>query len=234
MKNALKSASLSLEQVPPELQDWHPGSDEKVLDLVHPSLFPLVYGRSRVLPEGNINRRDWQKYSGKTEVVHGPSDQKWETETDIGNLRLWSKDFQWLPCNVTFEGKEKVSITTYINNLHPRKHANLYAIIEEFIAKSIPLWNRSLGLPEPYRYKPRMDMESEDYTWPNGKERPEGEMPNLENVDLEEFGVEGREFDLYALNEIWERQNRVLIRPEPEDYPAFRACTAKKELDLRS
>jgi hypothetical protein len=24
--------------------DWHPGSDEKVQDLVHPSMYPLVYG----------------------------------------------------------------------------------------------------------------------------------------------------------------------------------------------
>lgn len=33
-------------------KDWHPGSDQKVWDLVHPSLFPLVYGRTRILSEG--------------------------------------------------------------------------------------------------------------------------------------------------------------------------------------
>ena len=29
--------------------DWHPGSDEKVQDLVHPSMYPLVYG---MIPNG--------------------------------------------------------------------------------------------------------------------------------------------------------------------------------------
>jgi len=32
--------------------DWHPKSNGQVLDLVHPSLFPLVYGRSRILEDG--------------------------------------------------------------------------------------------------------------------------------------------------------------------------------------
>jgi len=38
--------------IPEKLKDWHPGSDDKVWDLVHPSLFPLIYGRSRVLENG--------------------------------------------------------------------------------------------------------------------------------------------------------------------------------------
>jgi len=29
--------------------DWRYGSDGQVLDLIHPSLFPLIYGHSRVL-----------------------------------------------------------------------------------------------------------------------------------------------------------------------------------------
>ena len=225
----MKSSSLPLEEVPAELQDWHPGSDEKALDLVHPSLFPLVYGRSRTLPEGIVNLKNWQNYSGKTEVIQPPSDQEWET--DLDDRGLWSKCFQWLPCNVVFNGKEKVSITSYINNLHPRKHVNLYPIIEEFIAKSIPLWNRTLAFPETYRYKPRMDMEREDYEWPNGQERPKGVVPNLENVDPETFGGD---LDEYALNEIWEKQNRVLIRPEPEDYQAYKTRAGKNQIDLRS
>ena len=31
------------DKIPETLKDWHPGSDEKVWDLVHPSLFPMVY-----------------------------------------------------------------------------------------------------------------------------------------------------------------------------------------------
>jgi hypothetical protein len=45
-------------------------------------------------------------------------------------------------------------ITSYINNVHPRKHADLYIAIEQVIAHTIPLWNMSLTPlknMEPYR-----------------------------------------------------------------------------------
>lgn len=35
-------------------------------------------------------------------------------------------------------------ITSYINNLHPEKYKPLYAIIEQIIDKTIPLWNATL------------------------------------------------------------------------------------------
>lgn len=37
-----------LENVPDSQKDWHPGSDKQVLDLVHPSLYCLVYGVSQI------------------------------------------------------------------------------------------------------------------------------------------------------------------------------------------
>lgn len=52
-------------QVPPllrEPKDWHPGSNERMLDLVHPSLYPSVYGKTRVKSQGKV---------GLTEVVLG-------------------------------------------------------------------------------------------------------------------------------------------------------------------
>lgn len=55
LQSSLKSAVAPLEDVPNHKQDWHPGSDEQVLDLVHPSLFPLVYGLSRILRDDVTN-----------------------------------------------------------------------------------------------------------------------------------------------------------------------------------
>lgn len=49
VKNALKVAASPLEDVKDKDKDWHPHSNETVLDLVHPSLFPLLYGRSAIL-----------------------------------------------------------------------------------------------------------------------------------------------------------------------------------------
>lgn len=35
-------------------------------------------------------------------------------------------------------------ITSYINNLHPHKHGDLYLVLEQIVARTIPLWNMSL------------------------------------------------------------------------------------------
>lgn len=45
-----------LEDVPDAKKDWHPGSNNQVLDLVHPSLFCFIAGRTKVLkPMCNAN-----------------------------------------------------------------------------------------------------------------------------------------------------------------------------------
>ena len=55
LKEALRAAAAPLEAVPDRLKDWHPGSDGKVLDLVHPSLFSLIYGRSKIVSSGVLS-----------------------------------------------------------------------------------------------------------------------------------------------------------------------------------
>src|SRR6185437_7218207 len=47
LRSRLREAVRVLEDVSDAERDWHPGSDEQVLDLVHPSLFCLVRGVSR-------------------------------------------------------------------------------------------------------------------------------------------------------------------------------------------
>ncbi|KIO24273.1 hypothetical protein M407DRAFT_213073 [Tulasnella calospora MUT 4182] len=47
LRSRLGSAAAVLENVPEEEKDWHPGSYNRVLDLVHPSLFCAVYGRTQ-------------------------------------------------------------------------------------------------------------------------------------------------------------------------------------------
>ena len=49
LTSALRAAIAPLVDVPDAHKDWHPGSNEQVLDLVHPSLHPLTYGYSRRL-----------------------------------------------------------------------------------------------------------------------------------------------------------------------------------------
>jgi len=142
-----------------EPKDWQPRSDGKVLNLVHPSLFPLVYGKTRVLVNGGkVGLTDCLASCG--EGVPGKPDQDvtkagmrcppeipktpgvvWGVPTS-----KWSKRFQWLPADVDFRGDTgtDVEIKSYINNLYPPKHEKLYGIIEEFISKAMPLWNHVL------------------------------------------------------------------------------------------
>lgn len=49
LKLALRNAFSLLENVSGDQKDWHPGSNGQVFDLVHPSLFPLIHGVSRVV-----------------------------------------------------------------------------------------------------------------------------------------------------------------------------------------
>lgn len=54
-KSALQTAVNVFEaQISENIKDWRPGSGKKVWDLVHPSLFPLTYGRTRILENREI------------------------------------------------------------------------------------------------------------------------------------------------------------------------------------
>lgn len=68
-KALLKDGIKPLENVRSELKDWHPGSDGKVLDLVHPSLFPLFYGKSRILPRDQVPLEKCAWSTGLGELV---------------------------------------------------------------------------------------------------------------------------------------------------------------------
>ncbi|KAH6684976.1 hypothetical protein F5X68DRAFT_21397 [Plectosphaerella plurivora] len=144
LKLELRRAVAILEDGP---KDWHPRSDGKVLDLVHPSLWPLIYGRSRITADGPITLDSCLDKCGIGEVIpKSPGIEPPQSEGLGWRQRrqdkssLWSNRFQWLPCDVEIaNGSPK--IVSYINNLHPVQHRNLYGIIEKFIAKSLPLWD---------------------------------------------------------------------------------------------
>ncbi|WQF75433.1 hypothetical protein CDEST_00447 [Colletotrichum destructivum] len=143
VKEELKKGVALLEDVQEHEKDWHPGSDGKVLDLVHPSLWPLVYGLSRIVPDQRIPLENITETCGTGQTIPALAELKfvepmWETHRTTKGL--WSTKFQWLPCDVDIEeGKPK--IRSYINNLHPQHHAGLYTTIEKVIEKTLPLWD---------------------------------------------------------------------------------------------
>ncbi|GAW15293.1 hypothetical protein ANO14919_047020 [Xylariales sp. No.14919] len=140
LNDLLKATVKPLEDVPDHHKDWHPRSNKKVLDLLHPSLFPMVYGTSRVLPYGKVPLSSCAKFSGSGETYALPEEER-RPRPPYPNLM---GSTQWLPSDVAWADAGTTKITSYINNLHPDDHAELYSVLEKFVAAAVPLWERCL------------------------------------------------------------------------------------------
>ncbi|TFK70985.1 hypothetical protein BDN72DRAFT_491378 [Pluteus cervinus] len=211
LRLALIEAVRPLEDVPPKLQDWHPRSDDTVLDLVHPSLYPLVYGRSRVLTHGRTTLDDSIERCGQGEVIPVPGPPKPQSsKTSRKSSRTprrsayepYSDKFQWLPCEVDISD-DGTKITSYINNLHPHHHKELYGLIEQVISAAIPLWNMTLS-PTRGGYGRRIK-----YSYQGYESDPESEDSQQELRPEEDDGDDDY-LDVYPVKRI--------KQPEPSEF----------------
>jgi hypothetical protein len=226
LKKALKQAVSPLENVPDVQKDWHPGSEGRVLDLVHPSLFPLIYNRSRILPDTTVTREDCLYSIGTGNTIH-------LLEGSQVDQTFWSAKFQWLPCDVSFPDGENAKIESYINNLHPVDHGDLYDVIEKLITKAVPLWNIVMqwhheGISE----GARVPCDTVDNTWPEDlpDQPPLDEFLDLdlhrdrdlsreeEEEEEEEVSHSQIEWERYKA---WKHKHQVLVRPEPRAYTSL-------------
>ncbi|KAM0263596.1 hypothetical protein ACHAPA_008685 [Fusarium lateritium] len=212
LREALKAAVAPLENVPEDLKDWHPGSDGKVLDIVHPSLWPLVYGHSRILTDKRINVEEALTYSGASTVIPGnpPTDfegEKTQEDYDFHMFRVsaFSKRFQWLPCDVDLTG-ERPRIDSYINNIHPVKQAELYPIIEKFIELSLPAWDVILRWHQ--HFNVQRVFTDNDNRPVDDDEPPRGEDEDI-SIWYEQSGRQKRD-------EEWFRKYHTPNRPDPK------------------
>ena len=152
LKQALKDVVRPLEDIPQEEKDYHPDSEKMVVDLVHPSLFPVIYGRTPILPDRVIGLDDCLASVGQGDVLEvPPAAQAVCPEYGLGSqksdagLEPYSRKFQWLPCDVEAVGDgSKCRIASYINNLHPHEHRGLYKVIGNLLDRIIPLWDTAL------------------------------------------------------------------------------------------
>ncbi|EWG56015.1 hypothetical protein FVEG_17734 [Fusarium verticillioides 7600] len=127
----LRAAAALLEDVPNSQRDWHPGSDEMVLDLVHPSLWPLVFGRSRIISGKYVTLGKCPDHCDSGEIIPEPKRP---------DKRALSLRYQWLPCDVNLTGG-RPQIKSYINNLHPVRYKAVYSLVEDLVEKSLPAWD---------------------------------------------------------------------------------------------
>lgn len=138
LRSRLREAVRVLEQVPEAEQDWHPGSDGQVLDLVHPSLFCLVRG------------------------VSNAPERAWRNPTDRYSKYEFSEKFQWLPTDVDVSDDGDVAFRSYVNNVHPGTHHELASVLPDLFARMRPLLENvltDLRHPRPLR------IEADPYGW---------------------------------------------------------------------
>jgi predicted DNA-binding WGR domain protein len=88
--------------------DYHPNSDKKVRDIIHPSIYPLIIKTT---------------HSNK--------------KTDYWNRPYEDSDFQWLPSEFDIDIEGKCKIKSYINNLS-LDHIDLYKKIEKIFEFVLP------------------------------------------------------------------------------------------------
>lgn len=127
LRKELLDAIVPLENVPDDQKDWHPRSNGQVLDLVHPSLYPVVYGTTSTV-------------SG--DVVSGPT-----PELASQGEEFCSDKFQWLPSDFAFkEDKKTVELVSpYVNNVHPSDHRKLHEVIPKLLESAVPMFDRVLS-----------------------------------------------------------------------------------------
>lgn len=125
-----------------------------VQDLVHPSMYPLVYGRSRVMKDEVVGVNDAvEKWAGKGEIIPvggASATTKVYYSWEAGRKHYWSDKYQWLPANMAFQEDGTVKFTSYINNIHPTKYPEIYSTIEKLVETTLPLWNQCLALSKRY------------------------------------------------------------------------------------
>ncbi|GAM84742.1 hypothetical protein ANO11243_027430 [Dothideomycetidae sp. 11243] len=226
-----KTVPRLLEAVPAAQKDWHPDSNEQVLDLVHPSLFPLVFGRSKILSNRTSTLDSCLRDLGEGETFEPDM-----TAKGIDKSLLSSK-YQWLPTDFEFS-PNGVRVKSYINNLHPVHHRDLYPLIERLVDAAVPVWSEVLSFTRQQRdeKQTRFTDRDPDYTMVEGTgakelhakwERegmPEGvaarnqTIPSVDDIDPWEYPTE------FGADWEWDfpYRTRILKQPEPREYAEYK------------
>ncbi|KAF9561123.1 hypothetical protein EC968_005839 [Mortierella alpina] len=155
LKSRLLACVKKLKDVPDHLKDWHPGSNKQVLDLVHPSLFPVIAGRTMVTEEEAIPPLD---FVGQGKVLK-------ELPLPHAHGIYCSEKYQWLPTDFDVSQEGNVKIKSYINNLHPVEHKDSYPVLGEIFEKFLPMFEEVLGDMRQLDKNKQFRLTADPYSW---------------------------------------------------------------------
>ena len=218
-----------LEAVPDSEKDWHPGSYGFVHNLVHPSLYTIVFGRTMGKAPG----------SDTATILEPPT-------IEDADPKYVSQRFQWIPSDFSVGGDGKVTLASpYINNIHPTRHKELYLVIPEILQRALPMFERVLSdllqplLPLRIAISPDNDGVGADCIWQNGipYPNPSSEDDYYKNKDTLYAGHEFKtpdakgkyDGDLQAMNnrislkgrtiQVFVKLATVVLTQERPEYP---------------
>ena len=93
--------------------DYHPGSNNKVRDIVHPSVYPYIKGKKSKPKKVDFFKRPYE-----------------------------SSKYQWLPSEFKIDSAGKCEITSYINNLPPSQNS-MYESIGKLFEQILPEFEKA-------------------------------------------------------------------------------------------
>ena len=185
--------------------DYHPGSHNQVIDLVHPSLYIVQYDKTPVLKNGQL---EIVKYGEQIEHAKPGVDQYGV-----------SKRFQWIPALMTKNSNGKFEFGSYINNLHPIKYKDLYDSISDIFNATVPGLNCVLTRYASQEFvRIPVPRGSDAYTDEYHKEREE-----LDAVLDREAEETGNDYDWERMEEFEKDKLKYLCEliPAWEQAPVF-------------
>ncbi|KAF6063403.1 hypothetical protein FOB64_006377 [Candida albicans] len=185
--------------------DYHPGSHNQVIDLVHPSLYIVQYDKTPVLKNGQL---EIVKYGEQIEHAKPGVDQYGV-----------SKRFQWIPALMTKNSNGKFEFGSYINNLHPIKYKDLYDSISDIFNATVPGLNCVLTRYASQEFvRIPVPRGSDAYTDEYHKEREE-----LDAVLDREAEETGNDYDWERMEEFEKDKSKYLCEliPAWEQAPVF-------------
>ncbi|KAF0315754.1 hypothetical protein GQ607_017039 [Colletotrichum asianum] len=225
MRSALQRAARNIERTSLRKIDWSSRKENTltqatestssakdiVVNLIDPAMYPLIYGRSRILPAKEIDLHDCLDHITQGITVQMPDKDERQKFVDGIYHTLFSGKSQWLPCNVEFPDGINAKITSYVNNLHPKDHRNFYPVLENIITKVMPMWNLvySTVYKETMHCDKRIDCDQAGWKYPI---TPPYDPLNIKD-DLMSGLIDDDEWQ--RRTNAWLRNFRVIDKPEP-------------------
>ena len=142
LRNELESAVAQIKNQAGYVADVHPGSNGRVIDIIHPSLYPFMYGISResetVYDQSLLCDEDFDTWALSGTATSTGKEIGWTGEC------FTSAKFQWLPTEMKVDAVYgEGQFRSYINNIDPKDRI-ITPVIESIALRFIPLWVRVL------------------------------------------------------------------------------------------